>query len=62
MLVHEGVLLENLKMYLNNTIDDLTVTTNLNTHVPHVMQIFEKIVNSLIALNLRWDVTVIVWS
>lgn len=43
MIVHEGMLLGNLKMYLNNTIDDLTVTTNLNTHVPDVMRISKKL-------------------
>ena len=42
MIVHEGMLLGNVKMYLNNTINDLTVTTNLNTHVPHVMRISKK--------------------
>lgn len=42
MIVHEGVLLGNVKMYLNNTINDLTVTTNLDTHVPHVMRISKK--------------------
>ena len=42
MIVHEGVLLGNVKMYLNNTISDLTVTTNLSTHVPHVMRISKK--------------------
>ena len=42
MIVHEGMLLGNVKMYLNNTINDLTVTTNLNTHVPRVMRISKK--------------------